>query len=399
MRTQNGLSADDFGRLLDVLDEAGESLPAIPKPTFMDRVRGMGVSILGRLVAHLPDRTKARDAAEGILSDLLNRRDFAAGVIASRVYFGLNLISLHDHAKHEFFDNYMRELFADTSSVFYTELRSTQNESSKGYLLATENRLLYYLFSDARRAEELGAWRPIGEAMLAELDTLFRDPKTDPYNLPVGADFRERGRWQLPLCVGLHYFDVMVTAALYQGVTWHMWLYYFPYFVEYIARNYAPVENLVDLDDEWPGLYAFLIYEIVAKLRDWVLALRAIPRDQANIVLQRISVEHENDNIPKSSILALGNCLRIALEAPSFPDSFKRYLAEIAYSLYFRVRTECRRDDYARVLLMAIRAGGPAFSGRPASVYRTQLAEAWARFDKIPHRREHLEDLEQGLFA
>lgn len=61
--------------------------------------------------------------------------------------------------------------------------------------------------------------------MIEEFDRLAREPIGDPYNRGVGQDFEDRDRWELPLCAGLHYFDLMVSEALYQGVQWHMWLF------------------------------------------------------------------------------------------------------------------------------------------------------------------------------
>jgi hypothetical protein len=216
--------------------------------------------------------------------------------------------------------------------------------------------------------------------------------------LQVDGEFEERGRWELPLCVGLHYFDVMVSAALYQGVTYHLWLYYFRPFAERITRNYSPIPMLVDRDEEVPGRYAFLAYEMIDRLLSWLLAIRDLPVDQRNIKLEAESLSHDNASIPKSSILALGDCLRIFLEAAAMPSRFRRSLAKACYSAYFRVRRECRRDDYARVLLMSIRSGGPSAAKAPSEEYRDQLAGAWEEFDKIPECDEHLTDLEASLF-
>lgn len=163
-------------------------------------------------------------------------------------------------------------------------------------------------------------------------------------------------------------------------------------------RNYAP-DPLVELHSEFPGRDAFLAYELVRCLKSWILAIEDISPDQANIRLAGESLEHETGNIPKSSILALGQCLRIFLDADTIPGRFKRSLAGMAYHAYFRLRGQCRRDDYARVLLLSLRSGGPpAFSKTPSETYRSELAAAWEEFDKIPPPSEHCRDLEEALF-
>jgi hypothetical protein len=44
----------------------------------------------------------------------------------------------------------------------------------------------------------------------------------------------------------------MVTAAEYQGIQWHMWLYYFPHFIEGLVKIYDTSDENIDLSDEWP---------------------------------------------------------------------------------------------------------------------------------------------------
>lgn len=264
--------------------------PSLRTSPVVDKVSKVGRAFMRRLAQCLPSRDRHCDIADTILSQVLTSRDFALGVIANRTYFGLDLLRLNRQDRHEFFEHYCL-LFADVTSILYVELRRTQNVSERrGYIVPLDCRLLYFLFGDARTAYSLEAWRPIGEAMLEDMDKLVLRSPADPYNLPVGGDFEDRGRWDLPLCVGLHYFDVMVSAALYQGIEWHMWLFYFPYFAERIARNYAPIEALVDLNAEQPGIYGFLAHEMIRVLKSWVLAVGRVPANQSNVQRSR---DHE----------------------------------------------------------------------------------------------------------
>jgi hypothetical protein len=142
---------------------------------------------------------------------------------------------------------------------------------------------------------------------MSHLDELARDHTNDPYNR-AAEDFHDVGSWHSPIFIGTRLFDIMVKEALFQGMQWHMWLYYMPLIVKRIVRNYRLGDPLADETDEFPLQYSLLLYEIFSCLTDWVSAVENVPAGQPNVVLKSTAPEHENDNIPKSSILALANC-------------------------------------------------------------------------------------------
>ncbi len=118
-----------------------------------------------------------------------------------------------------------------------------------------------------------------------------------------------------------------------------------------------------------------------------------MPTSQANAVLEAVSLSHENGNPIKSSILALGECLRTILITENIPPRLKRYLGSIVLDLYFEFM---RRDDlsrYAEVLRAAIAVGGLFERRDEGPEYLGNIIHALVRNDNVPHRPEDVSQL------
>ena len=93
-------------------------------------------------------------------------------------------------------------------------------------------------------------------------------------------------------------------------------------------------------------------------MRDWTLAVKHYPSDQANVVLKSTSVHYdENGNIPKSSIMALARCLYSVLQSKHIGERTKSSLAIMVFNIYFDLRASGKFDPYAQVLLEVVSAG------------------------------------------
>jgi hypothetical protein len=280
---------------------------------------------------------------------------------------------------------------ANPASVFYLEIEKSQNLA---YAFPESNPFLHNLVRDAKVAQDLEIWRPVGEFALRELDRLAEDPAADRYN-QAAREFEEREAWRSPICATIRFFDIMVRAALLQGIEWHMWLYYFPPIVERMVRNYAPFGPLVDLDLTDPTPYNCLIYDAVSAIREWVKAAERIPVDQPNVVLQSNRADHENENIPKSSILALGECSRYILLSEKLSEKFKDSVMEGTFDLYFTLRLSAKLNQYAEVLGSSLRHGG--FASRTADpTYMANLHSSFGRLRpeyEITRQPQHVTDL------
>jgi hypothetical protein len=191
----------------------------------------------------------------------------------------------------------------------------------------------------------------------------------------------------------------MVREALFQGMEWHMWLYYMPPIVKRIARNYRLVDPLADGQAELPIRYSFLLYEIFSYMRDWVMCLEDVPSTQKNVVLLSTRTDRdENGNIPKSSILALSDCLYSVLQSENIGTRVKRCLTNMAFKLYFDLRLSGKFDGYAAVLLTAMTRGKKYEPDN--GQYRFTLAQLFGEEKgeyEITQREDHVLEVEDAL--
>ena len=260
--------------------------------------------------------------------------------------------------------------------------------------------MIFFFFAKAQVAYDNEVYRPVGDYTLSLLDQLARDRASDSNCFAMDHDFEEFGSWHSPLFAAIRFFDIMVSEALYQGIEWHMWLYYFPLIIEKCVRNYRLEDPLIEPEAEWPNRYSYLIYRAFDAMCDWIRAVSEVDPTQANIVLHSARARHENGNIPKSAILALSMSLRSVLESNAVTDKFKAYLADMAFCLYFELRASANQGQYASVLAEAISQGG-TYRRRPDDVYRSALLQAYAResreYEIKYEYRDYVHDLETAI--
>jgi hypothetical protein len=300
------------------------------------------------------------------------------------------------HWYFDFLDLYFRELIADPTSILYSELENNQNIGGERYFIPPANRLLHYFLSDAKIADDSRVSSPIIEYIVPYLNGLGRDSSNDPYCLEM-EDFERFGRWRSPLFATIRFFDIMVREALVQGIEWHMEVYSTPDLVEHFLQNNRGKDQ--DPVAEWPTRYCYLIYETIHAMCGWIEAIEVVPIDQANVSLKSLKPEHENGNIPKSTILALCECLRRVLESDHISTRFKNYIADLVFRLYFRLK-KANLDDFAKVLGGAIAQGGTFERRQPE--YIAALSEAFGR-NRIEYRIkfpiDQVEDIERTILV
>ncbi|MEI9977677.1 MAG: hypothetical protein WDN23_01525 [Edaphobacter sp.] len=347
-----------------------------------------------------PDYKRSEEVAATIIRNILLSEQFISQMVSRRPYLGISIMEVwtRDGNRNEFIQSYLWKLMEEPSSIFYTELRNNQNMRSGGrYYLPESNRLLYFFLSDAGVAKENSAYKPVGDYVLMLLDELGQSPDSDPYNRDLGY-FREHDEWKSPIYAAIRFFDIMVEEALHQNIEWHMWLYYMPPIVEKMARNYRINDPFSDPNNEWPNRYSYLISEIFSSLRRWVTDASEVPKAQANVVLKRVDCQHENGNIPKSSLRALCECLFYALTAEELGDRQTRSLTDGVFELFFELRVTDEFQDYATVLLCCLRE-----AGKHKSQHSTYVLSLRATFSieeseyRIKHVEEHVDELESFL--
>jgi hypothetical protein len=177
----------------------------------------------------------------------------------------------------------------------------------------------------------------------------------------------------------------MVTAAEYQGVQWHMGLYYFPHFIRQIVALYDACGPDIDPNVEWPTRASHLIYQMFYVLTKWITAVMYLPRDSPHLILENDEVVHENGNIPKSATLALGMCLETLLVAPSVGQAFKQYSHEDIVMERMRDLSKTGVEGRLRALLIkTIVQGGLS---KPTQDYGQELKRLFGATDHVARAR------------
>lgn len=360
--------------------ERTEDKPSSFKPR-LNLIKNRTYQVLAKA---FPSYERESNAACDVVHEVLTNKQTVIEMINTRPYYALVFFKF-DFVEYEaFFSKYLGELAKNKDSILYQEVKNNQNRSHLfAYELPERNRLLHFLFFDCSVAKKLAPYRPVGEFFLGELDRLFSDQNTDLYNGPMTDNF-EDSKWESTLFVAIRFFDIMVTSSLHQNINWHMWLYYFPIFAKRIVRNLKPNSKDVDYESEYPTPYHFLLYEIVSCLSDWFSAVQYIPKNQPNIILKTSTVSHENGNIPKSAIIALGQVFSEVFVSNAIHRRFKTYLAEIAFSRYFDLFANNETRAYSETLLNALRSGGYDMI-TPSKEYHVALFESFCHMDKIPY--------------
>ena len=347
-------------------------------------------------IAFLSSSSRDEEISREIMHEVLINRNTIKAIAEIRPYFALQILSERFSENGEFLDSYLRYLAEDTNSVLYHEVRNNRDLVRQDrYALPTKNRLLHYLFEDCSVAEKYGVYSPIGEFVISHLDGLYVGLLPDPYNEPVG-DLRLGGQQDSQLIVGIRFFDIMVTSALYQNIQWHMWLYYYPHFVNRILRNIDPNEKLVDSVAEWPTIYHYALYEITSCLCKWATSVKHIPLDQENVILETRSANAENGNIPKSSMLAVGDIMKQVLLSEAVTYKFKIYITDIIYQGYFDLIKVDATKPYAEAFLNAIRCGGSTMIEVPFE-YTKFILDAFEQFHLCIHPRSLSNEIREIL--
>jgi hypothetical protein len=161
----------------------------------------------------LPSHEEERRKAERLFARLFLSEAFVDYMARAKPYLAFDVLQIERRFLNEqFLKMYITALLRNETSVLYEEVRQNQNSSRHGgYVIDPLNPLLFHFFGDKEfRAEAL--YKPVGDAISAELDGLQQQP-TDRYaeNWPT---YDETDRWACPIFVGIRLFDFLVTEGL-----------------------------------------------------------------------------------------------------------------------------------------------------------------------------------------
>ena len=250
----------------------------------------------------------------------------------------------------QFCEDYFSLLIANTGSVLYHELQNNQDRTfGHAYEIPESNRLLHFLFTDAQIANNLEVWRPVGNHIL-KLLSQDKSPESISH-INGSAGYFEYECWGNQVYVGVMFFDLMVTSAAHQGVTWHMWLYYMAHMTKQLELIYDSSDPSVNKMDEFPTRSAHLVYDIVYVLCDWVNLITRLPEnsphvkppdiDRDEIREWKVSV-YPNNHIPASAAIALGTSLYTIVMS----NRFERHFVTEMYAVVLRTVKDLTSDGH-----------------------------------------------------
>lgn len=174
-----------------------------------------------------------------------------------------------------------------------------------------------------------------------------------------------------------------------------MWLYYYLYALERMLRNMTNPTTLTNPTSEWPSRYHYFVESMMSNLRGWIISVRELPLDQANICLDHDD-GNENGNIPLSSMTVYCACLKQLLASDSITDRFKRDSTNTAFDIYMLLLERDELAGYAQNYVDKLLAGGFTMN-KAKRDYVEMLADYNAHWDNIPYLDGRADKLEKKI--
>jgi len=287
-------------------------------------------SVFSKPKTWIAEKLEHEDSKNEIAAVLLLRL-FKNDVLIQRIaynkpYLGIRVIEqdLSKWTKEEFINRYFRELIDDRSSIYYFELNHTQTlHGMSRFEISKSSKLLYYLFNDINVAQSLEIYRPVGEKVCDLLENNQTIIKR--YNEPLGR-FYDVERQKCPIDNSFHFFNLMIIESLFQGVKWHMWLFYFDSFSKSIIGSMNPSKD-VDHSREWPTPFHYLLYQVVDHLIYWLVAVQYLDEGATNAAVSK-DAKSDNSSIPQSAAICVGHVVWQIFDSPIIANGFKTYILE-----------------------------------------------------------------------
>lgn len=277
-----------------------------------------------------------------ILKALFCSNDFVTYLALAHPYLCLSAMRPVTEIVEDFQVGYFEALLANTSSVFFQEIRNSQNlNGGSRVLLPEENRLLNFYCKDVNVAAELSVYSAVGEAMLIRLET--DDVLAQNLNKPL-LRYAEKGKHSCPIYCGVYFFRIMVLEGLYQHVADHLWLHYVSHLVDRILRRMRP-EMPEDSNHEFATPFNYLLYSVVAVTTDWIEDSLRVTEDTT--VLSPDQTEGQHAYISFQAAEALGGVMQSALSSDKVTERLKIELLE---NVLFMLRRLARKRHLQPVI-------------------------------------------------
>jgi hypothetical protein len=313
------------------------------------------------------------DRAENIVRATLASRDFVAYLAMAHPYLCLQVMERVEALVDDFQDNFFEALLANEASVFYSEIKNSQNlDGGHRLRIPSENRLLSFYLKDVTVAGRLGVYRSIGEAVLSRLSS---DAKlVEQLNGPMRS-YREVEAYRCPIYCGIYFFRVMVLEGLYQKVNDHLWLHYVTHFADRILSATRAMKP-EDENDEFASRFSYLLCELVDVTADWIEEAAQVTGAADHVEAEQTEGQHAYISFQASE--ALGAVTQSVLRSDKLTERLKDELLEVVLFSLRRIEKVSQLVPLARAVAMGLVQphGFPAREG-----YFEDLAERYGRQD------------------
>ncbi|HBU8230321.1 hypothetical protein Q4R90_15095 [Morganella morganii] len=274
-----------------------------------------------RLISKLfPCEDKNQEAIQLNISKLLKSKPFAHYLIDTYPHIAMKATCLWFRDKDEYYTNFFTYLISNPNSIMYRELRDNQSRLHTGeYALDESNAFLNFYLNDIRTAINLGIWKPVGDYVVSYIKK--QKGNSNFYNQADNYFSSSNERWECPIFVGLVFFDVMISTAIFKRSKDHMWLMYYRYFLEGIIESYEISES-IDVNREFPTRFDYLIYELIYNCNIWAGATEYLCYNDWTMEEIKQSPEYH-------ASITLGAMMRLIITSDKFQKNQKTYLLEI----------------------------------------------------------------------
>lgn len=297
---------------------------------------------LTKLSNNLEHQDSHNEIAFSITQRIFTSQKYVSYISQSRPYFCLNTIKKDFSQKKDFLALFFQSQIRNNHSIYYYELENSHNlRTGNRFELYESNKLLYFLFNEVSTAEKLSIYKPVGDEVFHHIDN--NKELIERYQEPFGT--YEKDKNKCPIYVSLHFFDIMITESMHQGVRWHMWLFYFSTFTKKIINKIPSDKNSL-FQAEFPTPLHFLLHEIVSTVCGWLREFEDV-ENKEDIMFENEHLSHDNGSIIKSASLALGDIIYMILTANRINNKFK---VEILETVMTFIRDYKSRDGYESII-------------------------------------------------
>ncbi len=336
-----------------------------------------------------PSQRMERHAAI-VVRRLLSSRRLVSHLAIARPYLCMDVMERATRFEDNFQDEFFDALLADDSSVFYSELKNNDNFGSGGHRLRLpdENRLLRFYCVDVSVAARLGVYRSVGEAVLSRIDAdEILERKLNGRLLT----FQDVGKHRDPVHAGIWFFRIMVLEGLHQRVADHLWLHYMPHFASRLVDRAREIQ-VDDENHEFPTPLAYLLYEIVDAIADWIGDAEALTESREMVLPDQVKGNHIHISFEAAE--AIGRVIHAILMSPRVTGRLKDELL----GMVLTTLRDLEQKDHLAALAQVLRAHLiEPYGFRERSNYLHVLKQCFDEQDHV--LRAHLQRFSAALDA